>query len=52
MRDDSDEDRENKTNITSSTTTTITDLVADEELEYDMTRPMLWDDLSSSCRYS
>jgi hypothetical protein len=40
MRDDSDEDRENKTNITSSTTTTITDLVADEELEYDSTYAM------------
>ena len=37
---DSDVDRENKADFTSSTTTTITDVVADEELEYGSTYAM------------
>jgi hypothetical protein len=40
MSDDSDVDRENKADFTSSTTTTITDVVADEELEYGSTYAM------------
>ena len=58
MSDDSDVDRENKAD--SSTTTTITDVVADEELEYGSTYAMGWplqllnrvEETMEQCRYS